>query len=193
MRDMKIKSFLVYVILLSFLSGYSQKEDSYGLKILFSGMIEDHKIDYQKSKKESRIIVSRLVSNSSSSEKDYLKMKELIAENKKDALRKVIQITEKYKEYERDTLYIESENSLEKTVTDFVQNWKRIKNEMELKPDNRLILDGYGVVIFLKTNELNYDHLSARSPSSTSHPEIFDLISKMKAFYKKKAENPILE
>ena len=193
MRDMKIKSFLVYVILLSFLSGYSQKEDSYELKILFSGMIEDHKIDYQKSEKKSRIIVSRLVSTSPSSENDYLKMKELIAENKEDALRKVIQITEKYKEYERDTLYIESENSLEKTITDFVQNWNRIKNDMELKPDNRLILDGYGVVIFLKTNELNYDHISARSPSSTSHPEIFDLISKMKAFYKKKAENPILE
>ena len=193
MWDMKIKNFLVYLILFSFLSGYSQKKDSYELKILFSGMIEDHKIDYQKSKKESRIIVSRLVSNSSSSKKDYLKMKELIAENKEDALRKVIQITEKYKEYERDTLYIESENSLEKTVIDFVQNWNRIKNDMELKPDNRLILDGYGVVIFLKTNELNYDHISARSPSSTSHTEIFDLISKMKAFYKKEAENPILE
>ncbi|SFF95315.1 hypothetical protein SAMN04488033_11635 [Salegentibacter agarivorans] len=190
---MKIKNLFIYVILLSFINGYSQQDDSYELKILFSGMIENHKIDYQKSEKNSRIIVSRLVSNSPSSENDYLKMKELIAENKEYALRKVIQITEKYKEYERDTLYIESENSLEKTVTDFVQNWKRIKNNMKLNPDKRLILDGYGVVIFLKTNELNYDHISARSPSSTSHPEIFDLISKVKAFYKNEAKNPILE
>ncbi|TDN84765.1 hypothetical protein DET49_11887 [Salegentibacter sp. 24] len=190
---MKIKDLFIYVILFSFISGYSQQDYSYELKIMFSGMIENHKIDYQKSEKESRIIVSRLVSISSSSEDDYQKMKQLIAENKKDALRKVIQITEKYKEYKRDTLNIGSQNSLEKTVTDFVQNWNRIKNDMESNPDKRIILDGYGVVIFLKTNDLNYDHISARNPSSTSHPEIFDLISKMKAFYKKEAENPILE
>lgn len=156
-------------------------------------MMKNKKIYYQKSEKNSRIIVSRLVSSSTSSEKDYLKMKEVILENKKDALRKVIQIAERYKKYESDTLYIKSGNSLEKTVTSFVQNWERIKNNMESNPDERIILDGYGVVIFLKTNELNYDHISAGTPSTTSHPEIFNLISKIEGFYKSEANNPILE
>jgi hypothetical protein len=190
---MKIKSLLIYAILLSFISGYSQEEDSYEIKLLFSGMIKNYKIDYHRSENSTIMVVSKDTSTSTISEKDYLKMKKLIIENKKDATRKVIQIAESHKKYKTDTLNLKPENSIEKTVDNFVENWERIKSELELNPDKRLVLDGHSVVIFLKTNQLNYEQISARTPTVTSHPEIFELISKMEAYYKNKSKNPLID
>ncbi|SKC00208.1 hypothetical protein SAMN05660903_03749 [Salegentibacter salinarum] len=169
-----------------------QEEEQYDLRIFFTNY-KNYKIAYQKSEKNTQIIIHKEISRTNISNSDYLKMKKIVTEEENDGLRKLIQIGENYREYETDTLIIKNGSSIVEIVDNFVENWERNKSHQESYPENRLILDGYGLIIFLKKNNITYESISVRTPTAQSHPEIFELYSKIESFYKKNAKKPVIE
>jgi hypothetical protein len=180
-----MKLTLKYLILIFFISGFSQEKDSSNLKLSFTGT-KTHKIDLQDyGESKMMIIVSKpYATNFEKNESEEIqKLLKINTENSKNKLLKII---ENNKKYSRDTLIIQNKNSLIKVVNDLMENWKSIENNLTTNPDKRIILDGYTVKLSLMNDQHSYDEIYAHSPTKESHPEIFELISELEKYIKKK-------
>ncbi|MCH4824639.1 hypothetical protein ML462_15805 [Gramella lutea] len=189
---MKKNRLLFYFMILTFICGYGQKNDSYELTLYNSKIDKKYKIDYRKTDKKTFLVVNKETSIQKFSKADSLKLFRLIKIETPEAKKEFSRIIESYKEYKSDTLLIKSKD-LENRIDDFVENWNNLKEDLEKNPDQRLILDGYMIKLSLEKEHKNYEEIYAQTPTKKSHPKIFDLISDLETFYKKESKNPVID
>ncbi|MCB7479830.1 hypothetical protein [Christiangramia sediminis] len=184
---------LLYLIILTFIGGYSQEKESYDLKVSYSGMIKNYKIDYHKTDKKIFLVVNKEKSTRKFTKEDRLKLMRLIEVKTSDSKKEIAKIVENYKEYKSDTLAFEHGDLIKEKIDKFVENWDDIKQNLEINPDQRIILDGYMVKLSLEKYHQNYEDIYAHTPTLKSHPRIFELLSDLENYYKKWAENPVID
>lgn len=189
---MKIKAILILVFL-CVLHGYSQQNASYHLKVDYSGMNKNYKIEFIRSEEIKLVVVKRSNTSRKLSAEDSLKVLKLTQGNGEESRAKLMQLTALYKEYETDTLSIRPGTPIVKLVDDFVKSWEKIKREQDSNPDHRIFLDGYSLKLSLAGNNRNYEDMYTHSPTSESHPRIFELTSALEKFYKLESKEPILD
>lgn len=184
---------LLYLILLSFISGYAQEKKSYDLEISKNGMTKEYKINYHNINKKIFLVVNKETSIRKFSKKDSLKLMRLFKVKFSESKNEIARIIEDYREYKSDTLVLKQDDWLVDKVNKFVENWNELKQDLEMNPDQRIILDGYTVKISLDKNHQNYEEIYAQNPTKKSHPEIFELISDFENYYKKESVNPVID
>jgi hypothetical protein len=188
-----MKKILSILLVISCMTGYSQDRPEYRLILDFAGMIKTYKFEFLRSESQNLIIASKAKpGHLPMSKNDSLAFVKLFEKPEKKDFMELIGIVEKYKEYEIDTLIINRDNSILNLSDSFAQDWKKTKERLELTADKRIILDGYTVKISLVRNQADTQVISAKSPSSQSDPQIFQLISELETFYRRNSKNPVI-
>lgn len=190
---MNKKGLLLYLMMFTFICGFSQKKESYNLELYNSRKDIKYKIDYQKTNNNIFLVVSKETSIRKFSKIDSLKIFRLIETKSSDSKKEIAKIIENYKEYKSDTLVIESGDFIEEKIDEFVENWNDLKVDLKLNPDQRIILDGYWVKLSLETNHQKYEEIYAQTPTEKSHPTIFKLIADLENYYRKNSKNPVID
>ena len=184
---------LFFLIILTFISAYSQENESYDLQISFLGMAKNHKIDYLKNHEKILLIVKKQTSIRKFSKVDSVKLIRLLQAKTSDSKKELVKILEDYKEYKSDTLVLKQDDLIINKVDTFVRNWNKIKKDLDMNPDKRIIIDGYTVKLSLAQNHQNHEIIFVRAPTKKSHSKIYTLISDLENYYKNEIKNPIID
>ncbi|SFG86955.1 hypothetical protein [Pontibacter chinhatensis] len=191
-----MKTILLLLLLLPFttLNSYSQTTGSYQIEITAnaSASQSEFKIHLTKGVDTAKVIYSKRKQNDlQPTKQDSLEIQELTKAfmNDLEAQKRLSQIFEKYKSYEKDSLIIPS-NHLLLCISDSLSR-ESILNVDETNR-SRFVLDGTRVKVKVRHESGPEYELYAVSPRRDTYPLLFQFIEAALLLYRNAVEDPIL-
>lgn len=190
-----MKIFLLLLFTLSSLESYSQSTGSYQIEITAnaSASTSEFKIHLTKDIDTAKVIYSkRKQEDLKPTKQDSLEIQELtkIFRNDLEAQKRLTQIFEKYKSFEKDSLIIPSNHHLLR-ISDSLSKERNLKvNEYNR---SRIVLDGTRVRVKVRHESGPKYELYAVSPRRDTHPLLFQFIEAALLLYRNAVEDPILD
>ncbi|WP_276499352.1 hypothetical protein [Pontibacter litorisediminis] len=189
-----MKTFLLLFLTLTALNCYSQTTGNYKIEITAnaSASNSEFKIHLLKDTDTAKVIYfKRKQEDSKPTKQDSLEIQELTETflNDLEAQKRLTQLFEKYKSYDKDSLIISSNHPLLR-ISDSLSREKNL--HVKKSDKSRIILDGTLLKIRVQHENGPEYEFYALSPQKDSHPLVYQFINDALELYRGSVEDPIL-